>query len=430
MGYVRFSEEFDNIISRNMDVSNVMLSLTKYHNRTSDFADYIDIEGEFVSYLPKGRDAHILDHECWTSKLRQKGRPAKVIQKLMLPEARMKLTAPDWELFSTILKAEQHRHEGTFSVVSGDLIRHWYHIKQYEDITSSLTNSCMADDECQAYFDIYTENPKQVEMVIRVNPNGKLNGRALLWQTHKGTFMDRIYGTETVVCLFQEYAREHGWMYRAYNSFEDKSEVMAPVPSGEYEKRSMLLKVSLDKYDHEEYPYLDTFTYLNTDFATVRNIPQHSPNEILLEDTDGGPLNSASRCYDCDRRIVRDDLSYEVDCETICNRCFQNSYRYCDMCGDPEHNEEMVDGPEGYDEICNECFENRCVECDSCAVAVEERDSHRVEYNTYCEACYERDFATCDSCNIELRLEYLDDGLCEECFEEAAKESEETDSDE
>jgi hypothetical protein len=63
-------------------------------------------------------------------------------------------------------------------------IRKWYLDKNYESrYAGTLGKSCMADDMCQPYFDIYTK--KNQECVLNhfrgVSNPDKISGRAILW---------------------------------------------------------------------------------------------------------------------------------------------------------------------------------------------------------------------------------------------------------
>jgi hypothetical protein len=54
-----------------------------------------------------------------------------------------------------------------FEITNGEDIRKWYLDKNYESrYAGTLGKSCMADDMCQPYFDIYTKNPKSVSLII------------------------------------------------------------------------------------------------------------------------------------------------------------------------------------------------------------------------------------------------------------------------
>jgi hypothetical protein len=180
-----------------------------------------------------------------------------------------------------------------FDVVSGDKIAYWYSESKYENGgQSSLGNSCMSCVN-SSYFDIYVENPEVCKLVILYGNrggsmvNGKwsgsyIRGRALLWTTQEGDiFMDRIYYNHDVdVSLFKQYANRNGWWYK---SSQDSDESFTAI-SGTKSK-NVVYSVKLTYCEFDDYPYVDTLSYLNTNRKELSN--DSSGADYTLRDTSG-----------------------------------------------------------------------------------------------------------------------------------------------
>jgi hypothetical protein len=182
-----------------------------------------------------------------------------------------------------------------FDVVEGDKIAYWYSMRRYEDGgRSTLGNSCMAEVS-SSFFDIYVYNPKVCKMVILYSNSGrvvdgkwtsdKIRGRALLWTTDQGDiFMDRIYyNYESDVELFKQYADKNDWWHK--RSQDSDSDFTSEKGS---QTKRQVYTVSLDKATFDDYPYVDTLTYIDFD------------GKKLSTDNDGmdGELCSTGGGYD------------------------------------------------------------------------------------------------------------------------------------
>jgi hypothetical protein len=161
--------------------------------------------------------------------------------------------------------------EGSFEIVSGEDIRHFYYSENYEDDPCvPLTHSCMKYRGCKNLLDIYAKN--EVSMLVFLNAERKLRGRALIWHNVKTTkerqitFLDRIYASDALTPAFKRFAQEHGWYYKKDQSYDSRMNVMSP--SNKYIKSvSMKLTVGLNT-DFDQFPYLDTFRFGGDGFIT------------------------------------------------------------------------------------------------------------------------------------------------------------------
>jgi hypothetical protein len=211
-----------------------------------------------ITYCPAKKEQLFNDDGTWKRDCRQEGRPAKIARSLFKPEALSLLTDKDFEIFANKMKATEISRIGVFQIVDGEAIRDWYHEETYENNQAALSESCMRYSHTQDFLDIYVVNPKQIKMLIFTNATNKLLGRALLWFHENNIYMDRIYGHDATVEAFREYADDHGFFWRKYNSRTDEYYF---IKDGETHDFRISIVMEYIRFDN--YPYMDTFKYLN-----------------------------------------------------------------------------------------------------------------------------------------------------------------------
>lgn len=213
-----------------------------------------------ISYVTDERISQIPADEIWTSPRRFQIKPGGFIGKLFSG-----ISPQEVEKFSNLFRAYSLKPKFTFNVVSGSEIKTWYNQENYLENCGSLGNSCMKYSECQKYFDIYTKN-SSVKMLIMLDDDGYLLGRSLLWiadlDGKSKKIMDRIYtiNDEKYSFYFKKWANDNGYVYKSsqtwYNTLFFESDNM---------KRSDLrLKVKLEQFDLDYFPYMDTFKFLDS----------------------------------------------------------------------------------------------------------------------------------------------------------------------
>lgn len=221
------------------------------------------------------------------------GRLARAI----LSAAKISFTDADIEQFTNQYKATYDFAKDIlkqFDIVTGDRIAYWYDENNYTSGGGTLNNSCMASVDSD-YFDIYTQN-SQVSLVILYSDNGVIDGdkyksdlikgRAILWDAEINgrnvKFMDRIYTTQDAdVELFKQFAEKNGWYYKRSQSMEPSE----TITNGS-ESIRVSIKVKLDNFDFEYYPYCDTMCYLNENDGCLYN--REIGEGKALRDTGGG----------------------------------------------------------------------------------------------------------------------------------------------
>ena len=112
---------------------------------------------------------------------------------------------------------------------------------------------------------LYTKNISLVKMLIFLTDDGKLRARALLWENVVDKYgnsykvMDRIYSIyDHDMFLFKGWAKENGYITKLEQSA--KSEVLFDVNG---QPTTLELRIKLNNWEMNDYPYLDTFKYFD-----------------------------------------------------------------------------------------------------------------------------------------------------------------------
>jgi hypothetical protein len=227
-----------------------------------------------------------------------------------------KYSSKEVEEFVNNFKNINKPSENKFLLVKGEDIRKYYLFSNYEQESSDLGNSCMRYTRCQEYLDIYVENPNQVQLLVYLNEEDKVLGRALLWVLNdeksddiEGAeyFLDRIYGIDdSIKKLFQDHAETQGWAWRTKSGYSDTKYI---TYKGE-EHSGVKMSIELDKYDFNYYPYMDTFKELDNSESKLYNNDDEDRN-WTLNHTDGTYEDNNGVWSDYhDRRIPEDEAVY------------------------------------------------------------------------------------------------------------------------
>lgn len=314
-------KSIDSKISK--ELLDVMDSDIQYQMSYVDTSDDID----FFSVLPANRIGRIEgitekdledpsdNSPVWGPKFRQPVRIGAFVNRV-IPNC----NANDVADFVQTIKGKLDSSNYTLSIVTGEKIRHWYHVKTYfnptpglvyrddieegsDDPRTPLMKSCLKQPEKQGFFDIYCKNPEQIGMLIMLNKQGQLVARALVWfdcfisdspdNPTKGVLLDRIYYTqESDVQIFINYAKEHGWWYKPKQS----KEIYTCIVNGVESKRPITTRLK-NHGDFASYPYVDTLLFYTPDtgrLSTSRGKPAMNPKtqDIMeryeLHKTNGG----------------------------------------------------------------------------------------------------------------------------------------------
>lgn len=216
---------------------------------SDDSVDYLDVSDtiDMISYLPKNKLKMVAGLNPYKNKFRQEMKIGRFFRQHTLLDID-KIGLPVIEKLVSIYKFVNDARLGKhhIEVVEGEDIRHWYS-KDNNSKGGTLGKSCMNEKKHQKLFNIYVENPEVCRMAIkRDNDNpDKIVGRALLWDTDQGIYMDRIYTSD-----------EHHRF-----SFIGFADLNNWVTMDNYQDRLTVKLIDKDFGDDDSNPYMDTFKY-------------------------------------------------------------------------------------------------------------------------------------------------------------------------
>jgi hypothetical protein len=279
--------------------------------------NYITMRGNMVSYLPAGKEHRVNDEGRWIRDGRQEGKPARVVRKLFPDDLWEDLNFKDVDLekftnnIRSYISANGDGEGGdtdkiTMWVCNGDLIPLYYSEDSFSEYAGgNLRTSCMVSRDME-YFELYAKNHDKISMVVALDSQHMLLGRALLWNTSIGYCMDTIYAKDDVRPMFIKFAKDNDCYYKSEQSCHHDT---FDMKDGEKIK-SMYVEAKLRHDEFDYYPYLDTMRYLDYDGVISNREPDD--NCRLLRSTDGGFEEYGCNTEDCvtGERIREDEATY------------------------------------------------------------------------------------------------------------------------
>ena len=181
-----------------------------------------------------------------------------------------KFSDVELEKFVNSFKSKNEMSVNKFSTLSGSDIGWAYQTSSYSTLfgdNNPLWHSCMNDVD---FLDIYIYNPEVCRLLILSQEEldietgeikNKITGRALLWETNEGHFMDRIYYIrEQDLYKFIDYSKSNNYMYKEKNKSGINYDI---VKDGVIGERKLIVQLKGDNIIKAYYPfpYLDTFQY-------------------------------------------------------------------------------------------------------------------------------------------------------------------------
>lgn len=325
--------------------------------------NYIDVAGEDeVTFISDGRIERLYDTEDDVNPYMAKGRGRIKIGRFVSALLRDQLikrelpsdftfTDKDIEDFVNLYKSSDINSQKKFKLVDGEDIPKWYNEDKYAMQKGTLGGSCMKDVK-SSYFKIYEENKRVCRLLLLVDNNDKLLGRALVWKLYKSPckaeyFMDRVYvSNDSDVNRFIQYAKENKWLYKYRMSADADESVLfyyndTPV-IGE-------IVVKLKECEFKNYPFLDTISFLDQKEKTLSNVGKKK--DYVLGSTSG----EKEKCDGCNGTGEYDCYSCNKGKQT-CSGCSGEGYIECDDCS--------ATGKIGK-KICKSC-EDGYIECEEC----------------------------------------------------------------
>lgn len=274
------------------------LFIHHYERHQRDFNyDYIDISNDdkyMFSYLTKDKIkiikdkfvSDIIDTDYFWKNLRYKCKIPKLLMKIVLEynkdfhDRNKNILLLNAEMFYNTYRSLIKQNDiFKFKIVEGEDIRKYYHYSMYDSsVMYTLNSSCMRYDENQPTFDIYIKNNDIIKMLIYVNDNDKISGRALLWYIDDKIIMDRIYvNSQEVLDTFKKWAYDNDVYYKTEQNYYNTTHFNFKDNKNIY----LELKVKLKQYDNMRYPYVDTFKWLKNDGYIYNYYPYKNENNKI-----------------------------------------------------------------------------------------------------------------------------------------------------
>lgn len=251
-----------------------------------------------ISYLTIDRIARMTESEYWEASKRFSVRPGAFVAKVF-----KNISSRDVEVFSNLYRSCISNGNLTFKVVSGEDIQKYYHYSKYQSLDDgTLGASCMKHNYCKYFFGIYCENTTTVKMLVAVDEDDRLIGRALLWEFDGNKIMDRIYSVrdEEYKFKFKKWATENGYLYKSEQNWYNTLN----FENLKTEKREIKFDIKLDKFNFEKYPYLDTFKFIDFNTGVISNYIPEGNHKILCS-AEGHILDRGYLRFDDIDRVLR-----------------------------------------------------------------------------------------------------------------------------
>lgn len=387
-------------IGCNLSIKLLSLGTSKKFNVNSTKNVTIKIDGS-MTYCPKGKRGSSINGRTWVSKGRQSSKYGKLIYKIILENDIKDVSSAEIERLSNSLKALLFP-SGDFKIVEGEDITKYYHYDSYADgNTGSLGESCMRHDECSSFFELYEDIAK---MLILVNKDDKILGRALIWKVEKDIYMDRIYGSDYIISKFCQYAKKNGWYHKEKQSYDKKTTWIDPK-DGLVKK--ILLKIYIPEKYYEYYPYVDTFSFMLKDKYITNDRSQRW--DCLLEDTDGSWVEGDDNveCEFSGEYYHEDDTIYIED-SIFSGRVYENYAQWCSYTQEYHLERDMVE----LERRPDYCFRDAsCVIQAGCGNLYHEDDVKYCDYNN--EYYPEEEVEYIEELEMDVHSDDIDDAYKE-----------------
>lgn len=254
------------------NISDILNNIINVEIFNGDNIDYLDIGDKvgYISYISKDRLKNLnKDDDPYNNRFRQQMKIGKFFIKYSIFDIN-EIGKKSIDIISNIYKyiTKSILDPQELEIVEGEEIRYWYYEKNYENGSGTLNKSCMKNKIHQNKFDIYVDNPDVCKLIILKNNKNKLLGRALLWKTDKGLFMDRVYTVnDHDIYLFNGYAINNKWMLKDKDYDSDKR---------------LTIQLRTDKiYTAKDGPYLDTFKYYFKENYQLSNFRPYGDYQIF-----------------------------------------------------------------------------------------------------------------------------------------------------
>lgn len=214
----------------------------------------------------------------------RQGRPLNLNDKIKIGRLVKKIdkdsTSHEIESFINAYKAVYIGKTVQPKVIKGEELRKSFLAENLLAETNDFSENCMRFDYCQPYLDIYVKNKDRVSAVVLKDDDNKILARALLWATDQNEIvMDRIYAVEpSWKNLLKNWANEKGYYYRAKDDSKPMNATLFMYNGNMITEK---FSISLENYDLQNYPFLDTFCYMDNEGTLYNYIPEKTSYKEL-----------------------------------------------------------------------------------------------------------------------------------------------------
>ena len=390
-GNLMASETFLSKLSTISDNKIAYFLLKAFSNKTNIDKDlpqnWIDVTSkeDTISFMAD-RTATKLDNDSgqiFASTSRSEVKVGRFARSIM-SELGETITDKEVETFVNAYKASKVDTSKKFELVSGLDIKKYYHHVNYAAMSSTLGGSCMRYDNCQKFFKIYTKNPEVCQLLVYLNKDNKVLGRALVWKLDKKDlydknqnpieckaeyFMDRVYSiNDSDITKFINYAKKNGWLYKAkMNSDETLGMIF------KYGDETIFgrIVVKLKRAIFSKYPYVDTLTFCDSEenisnVGFIVDVDSDEDEGIILSDT-GGDHDICSSCRGTGLDQSKGDHCRGCNgrCKVGCPDCHGGGKEFCPKCNGNGEIQCLKCSGNGRN-ICEDCTGRGYLPCGSC----------------------------------------------------------------
>lgn len=264
--------------------------------------DYLSsTETGAISYFPMDRSSS----DRWASARRLEIKVGRFIRTFFDKEwlDHFNITDKDIETFVNAYTAE-FSFTDDIREVEGKAIKYWYHEDNYDRSKRVLNNSCMRYAKVQDRMSFYVDNPDTIHMLITVNFEEKLTGRALIWIDPDGKkWLDRIYADDKTAAAMKRYREQQGW--------------------GDVRNDAKKVRVTPKSPWYASYPYVDTMNRITVD-GSIYNQYGDPGGSINIYSYQSETVLRPVTCKACDKMGFAMHWRGKVGTNTdgYCDKCY------------------------------------------------------------------------------------------------------------
>lgn len=244
------------------------------------------------SYINQDRLKRVGKFFRWQNKSRYHTSPMRLINKISI----VTYSEKEIDNFMFLWNSLFSNSKTKYKFLTGPDIAKYYDESNYYTCSGTLGASCMRNVD-PSYFEIYTANPGVVSMLCGFL-EGKIVSRCIVWNYEDKKLHDRVYAINSLeeTSLISECIRQGLLQISEKNNVKNEGNLCDKE-----------IRIQLDKFEFDYYPYLDTFQFM-TYSGLLLNKPS-SINEVVYSFTDTSGSYDAYCPWcgeDCDTDYIGD----------------------------------------------------------------------------------------------------------------------------